>query len=161
MAFEVGGPDGVGCVERSCGSARVRAPTTPARLLHEPLASEILVEDAGGGDVPVRVQGEQLEVATTRRAAYYAREGLTDPAAGVFEGSHIYAPVSRQCVEDGDKVHRGPTPDEVKDGYNVPVTFEVAIKESGVIDCEPIIPLAKELIDFVEGVVARFDPFFV
>ena len=104
---------------------------------------------------------QPMEVATARRAAYYAREGLTDPAAGVSEMSHIYAPVGRQCVEDGDKVHRGPTPDEKKEGYNVPVTFEVAIKESGVIDCEPIIPLAKELLDFVEGVVTSFDPFFV
>ncbi len=54
----------------------MRASATPARLLHESLAPEVLVEDPSRRDTPVRVQGEEPSADLVGAPAWSARAGL-------------------------------------------------------------------------------------
>ena len=76
LTFEVGGPDGVGCIEGSGGSAGMRASATPARLLHEAIAPEVLVEDPSRRDAPVGVQGEEPSADLVGTPTWSARAEL-------------------------------------------------------------------------------------
>ena len=66
LALEISGPDAVRRIKGSCGPAGMRPLPAFTSLLHETLALEILVQDLGGRDMPVRVQGEEPSPDLTR-----------------------------------------------------------------------------------------------
>lgn len=71
---------------------------------------------------------------------------------------HIVWPIDPVCAKDGGLLWM--TDPTVTVTHDHETTFQIAVHERGVVKCEPIIPLAKKLIDLVEGVVHRFDPLF-
>ena len=70
LVLEISGPDAVRRIEGSCGPAGMRSLPAFTSLLHETLALEILVQDLGGKDMPVRVQGEEPSPDLTRPPAH-------------------------------------------------------------------------------------------
>jgi hypothetical protein len=42
---------------------------------------------------------------------------------------------------------------------NPQFTVDIAVNESGVLECEPIIPTLVQLVDVIEALVKEFNPF--
>ena len=66
--------------------------------------------------------------------------------------------VAPVCLEDGDIIF-GPI-DPFEDEDEIGIGFAIAVREPGVVDCEPILLLGHKLIDLVERIVDSFDPLF-
>ena len=73
---------------------------------------------------------------------------------------HFLWPLPKpNCTEHGGILFMRPP--EAPQTHNYEAFMDVAVREPGVVECEPIVPLAEKLVNFVEGIIHSFDPLFV
>lgn len=107
----------------------------------------------------VATAGTALDIADM--AAHQLRQAAKQAGSPATEELEIPNLIIRSaktdCYEDGDIVAEQPTFDGVD---RIRYGFDIALREPPLIECQPIVPLANQLITFVEEVVNSFKHHF-
>jgi hypothetical protein len=87
--------------------------------------------------------------------------GLDPASVGTMESPHLLLrPTDRKCpLEAGDILFIDGPDAEVNE--KMPFAFEIAISESGVIECEPLIKTLHDMAQAVDDIIVSFRPLLV